>query len=51
MKITVALSLLVFSLLIFSQKVYPYDKWKSQELAITTNFEKVSYMDSIEKEI
>lgn len=51
MKLIIAFILLFFTFKCFSQKVYPYDKWKSKELALATNFENISYMNSTEKEI
>ncbi len=51
MKVSIAIILLFFALSSFSQKVYPYEKWKPEEIALASNFSKVTYMDSTEKEI
>jgi uncharacterized protein YkwD len=51
MKVSIYIFLLFFSLSSFSQKVYPYEKWKPQEISLASNFTTVSYMDSMEKEI
>ena len=51
MKVSIFIFTLLVSIGCFCQKVYPYEKWKSQELSLAANFNSISYMDSTEKEI
>ena len=51
MKVSIFISFLFISIVCFSQKVYPYDKWKIEELSLATNYKTIAFMDSTEREI
>ena len=51
MKVSIFISCLFISIQSFSQTVYPYDKWKIEELSLATNYKTIAFMDSTEREI